>query len=255
VKLSVIIPNYNDLQGVLTALNSLLALASGTIDIEWLVQDDASPDYNALGVIPPALASVARNNENVGFAMNCNFGASRATGDVLFFLNQDCFGVPEWSRGWDKALVAAFDDEAVGIVGARLLFPDGKIQSVGGLFDAKRQPFHRCLGWSNPLHPQANTPEYVSWVTGAAMAVRRSVWEQLRGFDPVYGRGYWEDVDFAVRAQLIGHKVWYEPRCTLIHTVGSTGGNPDFMKNAQTFREKWESFIEPDVAAIMERFW
>lgn len=254
MNLSIIIPAYNHLDKVMTCLNSLQALASARHD--YVVQDDASPEVYYPAVMPPMVARVGRNEVNLGFAGNVNAGAERApSADVLFIVNQDVFGVPEWSSGWDAALLEAFNDPAVGIVGARLLFPNGCIQNAGGLFDAKKQPFHRCLGWRNPLHPECNTPETVSWTTGAAFAVRGELWRQLGGFDLSYGRGYFEDVDFCVRAQLFGWRVWYEPRLTLIHEVGSTGGNPDFLKNARYFIEKWQSVITPDEQAVRENFW
>lgn len=255
MNLSVIIPAYNHLAKVLTCLNSLQTLAG--VRHDYVVQDDASPEVFYPAVIAPCVARVARNAENLGFAGNVNAGTALApSADVLFVVNQDVYGVPEWSKGWDAALLGVFASQPqVGIVGARLLFPNGCIQNAGGLFDAKKQPFHRCLGWRNPLHPECNTAGPVSWTTGAAFAVRGSLWRQLGGFDLHYGRGYFEDVDFCVRAQLLGWQVWYEPTVTLIHEVGSTGGNPDFLKNAHYFIEKWQQVITPDEQAVREAYW
>lgn len=257
MKISVIIPAYNDLPGVLTCLNSLRALASDNSGIEYLVQDDASPDVEYKALIPHEIATVQRNEANCGFAQNCNNGAARARGDVLLFVNQDVYGVPQFSQGWDIPLREAFDDPRVGIVGARLLFPDGRVQSAGGRFDAARQPFHPCLGWSQVNHPDVSTARDMPWVTGAAIAVRRWVWETLGGFDPVYVRGYFEDVDLCCKAWDAGIRVRYEPAITFIHSVGSTGGNPMFMKNAQTFKARWVDTrkVMPDVPVVMERWW
>lgn len=257
MKLSVIIPAYDNLAGVLTALNSLRALATDNSCIEYLVQDDASPNVYYPAVVPPEIASVQRNDVNVGFGANCNLAARRADGDVLFFVNQDVYAVPEWSRGWDNALLAAFDEPRVGIVGARLLFPDGRVQSAGGRFDGALQPYHPCLGWTQPRHPEVATAREMPWVTGAAMAVRRWVWETLGGFDSAYERGYWEDVDLCCRARERRIVVWYEPSVTLIHSVGSSGGNPMFMRNAQVFYQRWVATgrLRADVPLIMEHFW
>jgi O-antigen biosynthesis protein len=257
MKLSVIIPAYNNLPGVLVALNSLRALAADNSQIEYIVADDASPDVQYAALVPKEIATVYRNPANVGFGANCNLGAARATGDVLFFVNQDVQAVPEFSRGWDAALLAAFDDPAVGIVGARLLFPDGRVQSAGGLFDGACQPFHPCLGWSQVNHPDVATGREMPWVTGAAMAVRKWVWQTLGGFDLEYRHGYWEDVDLCCRAREKHIKVLYEPNITLIHSVGSTGGNPMFMKNATVFYRRWVETkrIKPNVPTIYEHFW
>lgn len=259
MKLSVIIPAYDDLKGVLNCLNSLQALAAPPnphYSVEYLVQDDCSPNIFFPAVIPMAIASTERNEHNLGFAGNVNSGAARATGDVLFIVNQDVFGVPGWSEAWDTAILNAFADPQVGIVGPRLLFGNGSIQSAGGLIDAGLAPFHRCLGYSNPHTPEVSQPRELSWATGAALAVRRKVWEQLGGFDTGY-RMYFEDVNFCLQARELGWKIAYAPACTLIHSVGSTGGSPHFPASARRFKEQWvdSGKLKADVAAVYVKFW
>lgn len=261
--ISVVIPAYNHLPEVLTCLNSLQAFASRQVDIEFIVSDDCSPDYNLQALIPPFSAKVVRNEQNLGFAGNCNAGAEHANGDVILFCNQDVFAVGQdidgkpFSQQWDIALAAAFDNPQVGVVGAKLVFPDNKIQSAGGLFDAHCQPYHRCLGYSNHRYHEVNTPQVVSWVTGAALAIRCSLFTELGGFDTGYVRGYFEDADLCMKAQVAGYKVWYEPRCQLVHSVGSTGGSPYFMQNARRFYDMWVATkkVEPDTTALKERWW
>lgn len=255
MKLSVILPSFNDLAGVLMALNSMQAMQSG--EVEYLIQDDCSPNVMYPAFIPPSVASVERNERNLGFAGNCNAGAARAAGDVLFFVNQDVYGVYGWSDGWDAALLAPFADAQVGIVAPRLLFPTGGIQSCGGTFDALGQPVHRALGWSNVHHPSVATPGEIAWATGAALAIRRECWTELGGFDPAYGRGYFEDVDICLRARELGWRVWYQPRCTLVHAVGSTGGSPTFLANARLWKSRWidTGKVQPGRLAPTVRYW
>jgi len=257
MRISVIIPAYDNLPGVLTALNSLRALADDNSRIEYLVQDDASPNVNYMALVPHEIASVQRNESNVGFAQNCNAAAARATGDILFFVNQDVWAIDTHSRGWDTALREAFEDVRVGIVGARLLFPDGRVQSAGGRFDGALQPYHPCLGWEHINHPDVATARDMPWVTGAAIAVRRWVWDTLGGFDTAYVRGYFEDVDLCCRAREAQIRVLYDPAVTLIHGVGSTGGNPQFMANAKTFFDRWVKprKLRADVPTIQVNFW
>lgn len=299
--LAVIIPAYNDLAGVLNALNSLQATQARhevsipvhneelerrvdvlmptigrddplrfqptrteirlTHRVMYIVQDDASPNVFYPALVPPAVAVTFRNEQNLGFAGNCNAGGRNVLNnvqpDVLLFLNQDVYAVPELSQGWDTALLSAFDDPAVGIVGARLLFPDGKVQNAGGTFDQFAQPVHRCLGWSNLDYHEIATPREVEWTTGAALAVRASVWAELGGFDEGYARGYFEDVDLCLRARETGHKVWYEPGCTLVHTVGTTGGSPYFVQNALRFKQQWvdSGKVKPGTLQPVSRYW
>ena len=255
LNLSVVIPAYEHLEKVLVCLNSLQAFA--THKNQYIVSDDASPNTLYPALLPPCLAEVHRRAINGGFCVNVNAGAQQAKGDILLLLNQDVFAVGGFSDGWDAALLAAFDNPAVGIVGVRLLFPDGKIQSAGGMYDGKCQPYHRNLGWSVLTHPDINTPRSVSWTTGGALAIRRIIWEQLGGVDEGYTRGYGEDVDLCERVKQVGYKVWYEPRATFVHSVGSTGGNPYFTQNLLRFKKKWvdSGIVKPDTQAIYERFW
>lgn len=195
MNISVVIPAYRNLQDILACLNSLQATATDYRAIQWVVQDDCSDNMDLRFLIPPYVASVERNEVNGGFAVNCNRGAARAAGDVIIFANQDIVGDGILSRGWDTVISTAFEDATVGIVAPRLVFPDGKIQSAGGVFDAHLQPVHRCLGYTDLTNWEVNTPEPVSWVTGAMLAIRREVFQQVGGFDEYYAGGYFEDVD------------------------------------------------------------
>lgn len=257
MKLSVIIPFYENLIEALNSLNSLRHFAGEYRDsIEWLVQDDASPSVFAPALFPNEIASVERNARNLGFAGNCNAAANRATGDVLLFINQDVYATGNLSEWWYPAIKAAFEDLTVGVVGAKLVFPNGGIQSAGGLYDAMKHPYHRCLGYSDTLNAEVNTPRQVSWVTGAALAIRRNLFVELGGFDAAY-ISYFEDVDLCVRARQLGWHVWYEPRCAFVHKVGTTGGSPHFMNSAQRFKSLWVDTgkISADSNGVYERYW
>jgi O-antigen biosynthesis protein len=257
MNISVVIPAYNHLEDVLVCLNTLQAMAADNSRVQYLIQDDASPQYDLRRLISPYTASVDRNPLNLGFSGNCNMGARRAAGDILFMVNQDIEAVSPLSQGWDDHLRAAFADERVGIVGARLLFPDGRLQSAGGEFDAHMQPYHRCIGYSDLDNWEIKEPREVAWCTGAALAIRRTVFDQIGGFDERYIGGYFEDVSMCLRARECGHLVWYTPAVTFIHKVGSTGGSPYFMQNAQLFKREWVDTrkVTPDVAAVLEGWW
>lgn len=253
--LSVVIPAYNQPLMVLMALNSLQVTATGMVPIEYLVQDDLSIEPLAR-YISERVAKVERNPYNLGFPGNCNAGARRAKGDVLFFVNQDVYAVPEFSMGWDVALLKGFAVQGVNAVTPLLLFPDGRVQSAGGLFDAKSQPYHRCFGYSNPYAIEVNSPTPVSWGTGAALAVRADVFSSIT-FDEDYRGGYFEDVDLCCHIRERGGVIFYTPEVRFVHSVGSTGGNPRFLENAQRFKQLWVDThkIAADVSAIRENFW
>jgi GT2 family glycosyltransferase len=251
MNLSVIIPAYNHAHDVMRCYQSVRATTDPT-RTEVLIQDDCSPDYLGPILFGPLCE---RNPRNLGFPANCNAGARRAAGDVILLLNQDTFTV---QPGWDALLLDFFaQTERAGVAGPTLLFPDGRVQSVGGEFDAACQPYHVALGAANPEWAPINTPRPVPWITAAAFAVRRACWESLGGFDEAYVGGYFEDVDFCVRAQLAGWQVWHRPDIRFFHEVGSTGGNPRLMQNALRFKAQFVDthLVTPDCSWIQEHFW
>ena len=187
--------------------------------------------------------------------------ADRAS-DILFFLNQDTQAQP----GWFEPLVGMFDDPRVGIVGPKLIFakgengngalplppdkippPEYSVQSCGGLYDGGKGPFHRYLGYAADDW-RVNIAEKVSWTTGAALAIRQTLFWAVNGFDPAYGRGYFEDVDLCEKVKARGYEVWYCPEAVFKHKVGtsSAASAESFRANSIRFHDKWNYRIVPD---------
>ena len=171
--------------------------------------------------------------------------ARMARGAYLLFLNQDTLAT---KPGWIGHMIDVMEKNNAGIVGPKLVFPDGSIQSCGGLFDAGKGPYHRNLGWSNAQDWRVNTTERVSWITGAAILVRAEDFWQVGGMDEGYRGGYFEDVDLCLKMKhQLGKDTWYCAEAVLQHAVGSTGGNPEnFRANSLRFHERWDSKIVPD---------
>lgn len=150
--------------------------------------------------------------EGRSFAENCNKGAADATEDFLIFLNDDT--LPH--VGWLQPLLDAFSDPEVGIVGARLLYPDGRIQHAGVWFDAP----DGVLTAHNELQDLESRD--VDAVTGACLAIRRTLFEDCDGFDPLFRNGY-EDVDLCLRVRAGGWRIRYIADSTLTHYESQSG--------------------------------
>lgn len=147
------------------------------------------------------------------FAENCNRGASEANGDILIFLNDDCKVDQD---DWLDVLTEPFTTPEVGIVGCRLIYPNGHIQHAGVYFTVEAEGLRaNNRTWDCDSGP-------VEAVTGACMAVRRDTYTALGGFDPEYRNGY-EDIDFCLRALQAGHLIHYTADCTLIHHESQSG--------------------------------
>jgi len=117
--LSVIIPSYNALQCLIPCLRSMITTgmeAGRAGRLQLIVQDDCSDQFDVMECVGLPIEA-ERNAVNLGFAGNCNAGAKRAKGDVLFFLNQDTRALNDWFA----PLMSMFDDPNVGIVGPKLV--------------------------------------------------------------------------------------------------------------------------------------
>src|SRR3546814_857624 len=126
---SIVIPVYGQLPHTLACLRALAAHPP-TTPVEIIVVDDASPDATAATLPRIEGLRYHRRTSNGGFIAACNDGAALARGDFLVFLNNDTVPQP----GWLDALLATFDTEPrVGLAGAQLLYPDGRLQAAGGV--------------------------------------------------------------------------------------------------------------------------
>lgn len=201
----------------------------GQVPFEVIVVDDASEDETsaALEEAYPEV-TVLRHESPVGYTAAVNTGLRRAAGDVLLLLNSDT----TLEEGALTELRAAFAaNPRLGIAGAQLFYPDGRPQWSGGslptlswlLYKASDMhgqfdglPMYR---WLRPLDTTAD--RVVDWVPGAALAMRREVWDQIGPLDPRFHL-YCSDLDVCSRAGAAGWAVAIVARCRVQHRMGAT---------------------------------
>ena len=223
--------------------------------------DDASPDYEKVGKEFYKKYSAVDNvrilyhKDNKGFGQNINAGCQLGSARYIVILSTDVF---LHKNAIDILVGQLAANEDIGITAPKLLFPPntndatrpaGKIQHAGISFDITGKPFHNFIGWDDQ-HPFANRVRDVNAVTGACIAVKRDVWFKIKGFDPAYGRGYYEDIDACVRVRMMGLKIRYLPQAVGYHLANASmnlvNGNPDMEKNYQYFKLKLGSVIPFD---------
>ena len=204
---------------------------------EVVVVDDGSGDQCAgdLGAYANELR-VVRHPHSRGYAAACNSGAKTSTADYIVLLNNDTLPIDGWLDALRRYAAAA---PRAAIIGARLLLPDRSVQHAGVVVAADGFLHHLYRGFPGD-HPAPGRSRRIRMVTGAAMLVRRSVWETLGGFDPAFANGY-EDVDLCLRAEALGHEVHVCGDAVLYHLESATRTQLPAGENAnyQRFTQRW----------------
>jgi GT2 family glycosyltransferase/glycosyltransferase involved in cell wall biosynthesis len=241
---SIVIPAYGEPLLTFSCLASIARHTHG--DFEVIVVDDASPQPLAGALAHVEGVRFERNDTNLGFIGTCNRGAALARGDTLVFLNNDTLV----TAGWLDALVRVFDEHGdAGLVGAKLVYPDGRLQEAGGVVwrDGSAWNFGRD---DDPQRPEYDYLRQADYCSGACIAIPRALFLDLNGFDTRYSPAYYEDVDLAFAVRAAGRKVFYQPAATIVHFEGRTSGTDPSQGikrhqaiNRSVFAAKWSGTL------------
>jgi GT2 family glycosyltransferase len=216
---SIVIPVYGQFAHTLACLRALAAHPPRA-PVEIIVVDDGSTDATVAALPQVAGLRYHRRATNGGFIAACNDGAALAGGEFLVFLNNDTVPQP----GWLDALLDTFDAQPdAGLVGAQLLYPDGRLQEAGGVV------FADGSGWNYGRFESPRDPRYgylrdCDYASGAALAIPRALFAQVGGFDARYAPAYYEDTDLAFAVRAAGRRVLYQPAARVVHDEGATSG-------------------------------
>jgi hypothetical protein len=226
--LSVVVVSWNVRELLRACLASVFAGARPDLTLEVIVVDNGSRDGSAELVRRefPA-ATVVANADNRGFTAGNNQGLALSRGRHVLLLNPDAEVL-----GDALATLVTFLDEnpQVGVAGPQLRSPDGSVQSSRRRFPTLATALFEST-WLQPWAPRGLLRRYyvqdrgddetgaVDWVTGAAMAVRRAVLEQVSGFDEGFFM-YSEELDWCRRIRAAGWEIVYLPRAQVLHHQG-----------------------------------
>ncbi|MDE2408443.1 MAG: glycosyltransferase [Xanthomonadaceae bacterium] len=259
---SLVIPVYGQLAHTLACLHALAAYPPGT-PFEVIVVDDASPDDSLQALQQIGGLRLHARTRNGGFIAACNDGAALAHGEFLVFLNNDTVPQP----GWLDALLATFHQHPdTGLAGAKLVYPDGRLQEAGGVV------FADGSGWNygrfdDPADCRYNYLRDADYLSGAALAIPAALFRQLGGFDVRYAPAYYEDTDLAFKVRAAGRRVLYQPASVVVHDEGTTAGTDvnagpksAQVRNQRVFAESWKSALSaqlpphtPPTPALLHR--
>lgn len=235
-------------------------------DTEVIVIDNASSDGSVEMIKKQhSWVKLIASKENTGFSKGNNIGMQESVGQYILLLNSDAF-VEE--NTLFEAINFFERNEKCDVMGCQLQFLDGKLQHSAGYLP---EPINTSLwitGLSNlpllgefrPIHPKYKsffaTIHNVGWVMGAFFMLRRSVYQQTKGFDEklfMYG----EEVEWCKRIKNQGFNIWYFPNIKIKHIHKASSKNSEStpfiseVKSFVYFLKKYHTSFYPIIKVIM----
>ncbi|WP_161962012.1 glycosyltransferase [Xanthomonas campestris] len=248
-QVTVVIPVYNQIAHTLACLRALAAHPPA-LGIEIVVVDDGSSDATATNLPHVQGLHYHQRASNGGFIAACNDGIGLARGDYVVLLNNDTVPQP----GWLDQLIGTFTAHpSAGLVGAQLVYPDGRLQESGGVV------FGDGSAWSYGRFESAEDPRYayvrqMDYCSGAAIALPRALLQTLGGLDRRYMPAYYEDTDLAFAVRAAGHSVLVQPASVVVHDpadrpqLTQQDGNTQHDAHRASFVAKWKRALSAKVA-------
>jgi GT2 family glycosyltransferase len=242
-RVSIVIPTRDRVELLRTCISSIVDRSTYR-QFELLVVDNGSSDPEAVGYLRslPEPHRVLHHASAFNWSAINNAAARVAKGEYLLFLNND---VEVITTDWLEAMLEHAQRRPVGVVGAKLLYPDDTVQHAGvviGIGGFADHAFRRSPAAAPGYLGLANVVRNTSAVTGACMMVRRRVFEELSGFDERL-RVAFNDIDFCLRARERAYLVVHTPHALLYHHESATRGPLHPRAEYQYMRRRWRALI------------
>jgi GT2 family glycosyltransferase len=201
------------------------------------------------------VARVLRYDQPFNFPAINNWAASQARGTVLCLLNDD---IEVISPDWLTEMTSHAVRREVGAVGAKLYYPDGRLQHAGvilGIGGCAGHAYKRAPGSTTGQMNRAIEAQDFSAVTAACLVVRKEVYEQVGGLDEARFSVAFNDIDFCLRIREAGYRNVWTPYAELFHHESASLGQPDtperkelFSKEVGNLSKRWGELLEHDPA-------
>lgn len=253
-RVTIIIPNKDHIEDLEQCLSSV-AEKTTYDNYEILVVENNSTDektfayYREMEQRYPKCRLLIWEREFNYAAIN-NFAVKEAGGEYLLFLNNDVELITE---NWLEEMLGICQCPQVGMVGAKLYFPDETIQHAGvilGLGGVAGHIFSGVSRYEPSYVGRAIMPQNLSAVTAACMMMKRSVFDQVEGFDEAFWVAF-NDVDLCMKTTQAGYQIVFNPYVELYHYESKSRGMEDtkdkqsrFYKEVYRFESKWPDILK-----------
>jgi GT2 family glycosyltransferase len=240
---SIIIPSKNSYKTLRTLIESLFEKTNYK-NFEVVLVDNNSKDSNVLSyyskITKEYPIQIIPFNEKFNYSKAINIGASISKSEILLFLNNDMEII---TPDWLTELVQWAMIPEIGVVGGKLLYDNDSIQHAGVVIGLQGFVGHLYLHAPDHYFGLLGSVDWyrnISAVTGACQMVRKSVFNELGGYDEEF-KLVFSDVDFCLRAIKKGYRIVYSPFAILKHLQGKSRGytspRRDILRGYDVFRE------------------
>ena len=256
-EVSIILITFNKWEYTARCLESLSNYIHSP-SFEIVIVDNNSSDQTQEELSKIKNITFIKNTENTGFLEGCNQAAKAAKGTYLFFLNNDTYITENALLPLYKRITA---DTSIGVVGSRVIFgSNNQLQEAGSMLWKDGSAYGYGRG-DDPFKPEYRYAHPVDFCSGVSLLIKRSLFEEIGGFDETFAPAYYEEVDLCLQIWKKGFSVWYEPLSIIYHMeYGSStpeAAITQMKKNQEKIMHKWGSDLkskpaQPDSLSILK---
>lgn len=245
--ISIIIVTYNSESHISRCLKSLKNKLKANFEVIIVDNNSSDQTIREISKIKEIELKILPQDQNLGFSKANNIGVKESKGSTILFLNPDT----EIEKIDSQTIVDYLSNPDIGIIAPKLVMDDGKTQpSVMNIPTIMNAILEYWLSQKNKYSqyaPIEDKPIQVEAVYGAAMFIKRIVYEKIGGFNNKYFL-YFEDIDLCRKVNEIGLKIIYYPEFIVKHSVGaSSKTNPEtrslFIESAKRFHGTFKYYL------------
>lgn len=253
---SIVIPTRDAKWLVMQAVETVLELTKYP-NYEIIIIDNGSVKQESIDyfrqIENAGVARVIRDERSFNYSQLNNSAVKCAKGELVLLLNND---IEIASDNWLDELVSLSGLNNVGIVGAKLLYPDERMQHAGVVVGMGGVAGHIFAGLNSDdggYFDRAQRVQDIGAVTGACLLIKRSIYEEVGGLNETDFPVAYNDIDLCLKVREAGYRVLYTPNLKIFHHESATRGDDRsgeklarWRRESAKFKKKWGVYIEAD---------